>query len=114
MASERVRPLGPRLLIKPFADDDMTETGIVIPNRDSGDIGRGIVIAAGPGYRRFDSADLDEVQHARMEVGVGEIVVWERERGVEIEVGGETLVLLIEGHVQAVIEEADVPAPLRT
>lgn len=106
---ERATPLGARILVKPLEGPDMTAGGVVLPDEVRQRAGRGMIVAAGPGYVFFDGSDHERT-YGQLEVQVGDVILWDEHDGMAVTVQGEELVLLCEHHVQAVLEDADKPS----
>jgi chaperonin GroES len=79
----KVTPLGDRVLIKLKEKEEVTASGIVLPDTvDKKEKAEGTVIAVGPGKM------LDSGTRAAMEVSVGDTVLFEKWGGEEIEIEG--------------------------
>src|SRR5690606_40541764 len=72
-----LKPLGDRLVVKPASREEMTASGIVLPDTAKEKPQRGTVIAAGEG-RRDDDGDRVE-----MDVKVGDEVLFAKYRSEE-------------------------------
>lgn len=91
-----IRPLGDRVLIKPGGDDEVSPSGIIIPDTVSEQKSdRGEVIAIGEG--RFG----DDNERIPMSVKVGDTVLFQW--GEKVEYGGTEYYLVSEGNILAVI-----------
>lgn len=78
-----VKPLGDRVLIKFKEKEEMTASGIVLPDTvDKKEKAEGEVVAVGPGKL------LDSGERAAMEVSIGDTVLFEKWGGEEIEIEG--------------------------
>lgn len=94
MAS-KLQPLADRVIIKAIAKEEVTKGGIIIPDTAKEKPQEGEIIAVGPG-RLADDGKL-----IKMEVKVGDRVIFAKYAGTEIKVEGEELVLLREGDILA-------------
>lgn len=92
------RPLDDRLLIEPCDAEEMTAGGIVLPDTAREKPQRGHVLAIGPGKL------LDDGKRAGMVVKVGDEVLYGKYSGTEIELSGETYVVLRESDVLGIVE----------
>ena len=92
------RPLGDRVLIKRVEDESKTEGGIIIPDAAKEKAQTAEVIAVGPG--RYDA----QGKLIPMNVKVGDLVYFGKYSGTEIDLDGETYVILRESDVLAVQE----------
>lgn len=78
-----VKPLGDRVLVKLKEKEEVTASGIVLPDTvDKKEKAEGEVVAVGPGRL------LDSGERAAMEVSVGDTVLFEKWGGEEIEIEG--------------------------
>ncbi len=92
-----LKPLGDRLVIKPAGREEMTASGIVLPDTAKEKPQRGTVIAAGEG-RRDDDGD-----RIPMDVQVGDEVLFAKYAGTEFKLNDEDLLILSEKDVLAVV-----------
>ncbi|MCJ7750411.1 MAG: co-chaperone GroES [Armatimonadetes bacterium] len=91
-----LRPLGDHILVKPGEAEQVTASGLVLPDTAQKKPREGEVLAVGPGKL------LESGQRAPMEVSVGDVVVYAQYGGTEVTVDGEDYVILDEGSVLAV------------
>jgi chaperonin GroES len=78
-----VKPLGDRVLVKLKEKEEITASGIVLPDTvDKKEKAEGEIVAVGPGKL------LDSGERAAMEVSVGDTVLFEKWGGEEIEIEG--------------------------
>lgn len=95
--SLNLKPLGDRLVIQPASREEMTASGIVLPDTAKEKPHRGTVIAAGEG-RRDDDGD-----RIPMDVKVGDEVLFAKYAGTEFKLDDKDLLILAEKDVLAVI-----------
>jgi chaperonin GroES len=95
----KVKPLDDRVLVHPSEAEEVTAGGIVLPDAAREKPQRGKVIAAGPGKL------LENGKRADMEVKVGDQVVYGKYSGTEIELSGETYVILRESDILGVLDK---------
>lgn len=88
-----IKPLSDRVLIRPTAAEEVTVSGIIIPDSAKEKPLKGTVLAAGNGTK-------DE----EMVLKAGDVVLYGKYAGTEIEVEGETLLIMRQGDVLAVVE----------
>lgn len=93
----KLQPLGDRLLVRPLGRDEMTKSGIVLPDTAKEKPQEGEVLAAGQG--RID----DNGKRIPMEVAVGNKVLFAKYSGTEFKSEGEELLVLSERDVLAVL-----------
>lgn len=96
--SMKIKPLGDRLLVKPLEEEDVTASGIVLPETAKEKPQKGEVLAIGPGSRD------DEGKHIAMEVSVKDNVLYAKYAGTEIKVEADKLLILRESDILAIIE----------
>ena len=96
--SMKIKPLGDRLLVKPLEEEDVTPSGIVLPETAKEKPQKGEVLAVGPGSRD------DEGKHIAMEVSVKDTVLYAKYAGTEIKVEADKLLILRESDILAIIE----------
>lgn len=83
-----IKPLGDRVLIKLVESEEVTKSGIVIPDSAKEKPQEGEVIAVGPGRL------LEDGKRAAMEVSVGDIILFAKYSGTEIKRDGQEYMLL--------------------
>jgi chaperonin GroES len=94
MASS-VQPLGDRVVIKPLPKEEVTKSGIVLPDTAKEKPQEGEIVAVGPGRV------TDEGKRVAPEVKVGDKVIYAKYAGTEIKVDGEELVIVRESDILA-------------
>lgn len=92
-----LRPLGDRVVVKPAAREEMTKSGIVLPDTAKEKPQRGTIIAAGAG-RRDDDGD-----RIALDVNVGDEILFAKYAGTEFKLDGEDLLILAEKDILAVL-----------
>ena len=97
MASLNLRPLGDRVVVKPLAREEVTSSGIVLPDTATEKPQQGEVLAVGPG-RVLDSGDRVVV-----DVKQGERVLFAKYSGTEIKLDQEEYLILRESDILAVV-----------
>lgn len=92
-----LRPLGDRVVIQPTPREEMTKSGIVLPDTAKEKPQRGRVVACGPG-RLLESGD-----RCSLSVTVGDEVLFSKYGGTDIEVEGKEIKILRESDILAKI-----------
>lgn len=93
-----IQPLGDRVVVKPSPRDEVTASGILIPDTAKQDKPeQGTVVAVGNG--RYDGDDL-----VPMTVAVGDTVLFSKYGYDEVKIEGETYFILSESNVLAIIK----------
>jgi len=91
--------LGSRLVVEPIEQEDVTASGIVLPETAKEKPQRAKVLAAGPGDRD------DAGKRIELDVKVGDVVLYAKYSGTEIKVDGQKLLILKESDVLALVEK---------
>jgi chaperonin GroES len=99
-----LQPLGDRLIVEVLEEEDVTFSGIVLPDTAREKPQRGRVLAVGPGARAESSGEL-----IPLEVAVGEEIIFSKYGGTEVKVGIDELLILRESDVLAKV----VPEPAK-
>jgi chaperonin GroES len=92
-----IKPLGDRVVVKRIEEEPKTKGGIVLPDTAKEKPQKGKVIAVGTGRV------LENGQKVPLEVKEGDIVVFAKYGGTEIEIDGEEYVILSERDLLAVL-----------
>ena len=93
-----MRPLGDRVVIRPTPREEMTKSGIVLPDTAAEKPQEGTVVAAGPGRL------TDEGKREPMDVEVGDKVLFARYAGTEIKIDDDELLIVSQKDILAVVE----------
>ena len=94
-----LKPLGDRVVVEPIESEEMTASGIVLPESAKEKPQRGNVIAAGPGGRD------DAGKRVELDVKTGDIVLYAKYAGTEFKVDGKKLLILRESDLLAIVED---------
>ena len=94
-----LRPLGDRVVIQPTPREEMTKSGIVLPDTAKEKPQEGSIIAAGPGRLN------DEGKREPMDVKVGDKVLYAKYAGTEFKIDGEELLIISQKDILAIVEE---------
>ena len=97
--SLNLKPLGDRLVVKPLEDEEVTPSGIVLPETAKEKPQKGEVLAVGPGARDDDGKRIE------MDVSVSDKVLFAKYGGTEIKMDGDKLLILRESDVLAILDE---------
>ena len=93
-----VKPLEDRILVRPLEADDKTESGIYLPESAKEKPIRGTVVAMGPGRL------LDNGERVSPSVKNGDVVVFSKYAGTEVEIKNENHLIIRESELLGVIE----------
>ena len=97
-SATKLRPLGDRVVIQPTAREEMTKSGIVLPDTAKEKPQEGSIIAAGPGRLN------DEGQREPMDVKVGDKVLYAKYAGTEFKIDGDDLLIVSQKDILAIVE----------
>jgi chaperonin GroES len=98
-ASTKLRPLGDRVVIKPTPREEMTKSGIVLPDTAKEKPQEGQILAVGPGA--FDN----EGKRQPIDVEVGQKVLYAKYAGTEFKVDEEELLIVSQKDILAVVSD---------
>lgn len=96
--SINLKPLGDRLVVEPLEQDEVTASGLVLPETAKEKPQKGSVLATGPGARD------DEGKRIMMDVQVGDTVLFAKYAGTEIKLESKKLLILKEADILAIVE----------
>ncbi len=91
----KLHPLGDRVVIKPTPREEVTKSGIVLPDTAKEKPQEGTVVAVGPGRLSEEGKPIP------MEVKEGDKVIYAKYAGTEIKIDDEELIILREGDILA-------------
>lgn len=95
----QLRPLGDRVIVKPAAKEEMTKTGIILPDTASKERPeQGEVVSVGPGRL------LENGSRAPMNVKIGDVIVFKKYSPDEVKIGDAEYLVLSEAEILAVVE----------
>lgn len=95
----KIKPLNDHVVVKPITEDEVTKSGIVLPDTvDKERPEKGEVTAVGEGKL------LDNGQRAASSVNVGDIVMFKKYSPDEIKVDDVDYLVISEGDILAIID----------
>ena len=92
MANVNIKPLADRVLVQPMEAESKTASGLIIPDTAKEKPQKGTVVAAGPGTK-------DE----EMQVKTGDVVLYGKYAGSELNVDGTDYLMMRQSDILAVI-----------
>ena len=95
----KLRPLGDRVVIEPTPREEMTKSGIVLPDTAKEKPQEGSILAVGPGRI------LDDGKREAMDVKVGQKVLYGKYAGTEFKVDGDELLIVSQKDILAIVED---------
>jgi chaperonin GroES len=96
--SVSLQPLEDRIVVKPSEGEEMTASGLVIPDTAKEKPQEGEVIAVGPG--RFEDGN-----RVPLDVKVGDTVIYSKYGGTEVKLGGDDYLILSARDVLAIVNK---------
>ncbi len=97
MMSRKIKPLADQIVVEPIEQDDVTPSGLFIPDTAKEKPEQGKVLAIGPGRKNKAGKRI------AMDVMVGNIVLFSRYAGTNLKLNGQELLILKESDVLAVV-----------
>ena len=97
MAS-KVKPLGDRVLVRPFEEEEQVKGGIIIPDTAKEKPQRGKVVSVGDG--KVD----DSGKRVKPSVKRGDLVLYGKYAGTEVQLDDVEHLIMSEGDILAIIE----------
>jgi chaperonin GroES len=98
-STTKLRPLGDRVVIEPTPREEMTKSGIVLPDTAKEKPQEGKVLAVGPGRI------LDDGKRESIDVKVGNKVLYAKYAGTEFKVDENELLIVSQKDILAVVED---------
>jgi chaperonin GroES len=99
MAKINLKPLGDRVIVKAMEAEEKTKGGIILPDTAKEKPIEGTIVAAGPGRVSDDGKII------KMEVKVGDKILYGKYSGTEVTVEGEEYLIMRESDIFAIIEK---------
>lgn len=95
----KIKPLHSNVIVKPITEDEVTKSGIVLPDTvDKERPEKGEVVAVGEGKL------LDDGKRAPMSVKIGDKVMFKKYSPDEVKVDGEDYLVISEGDIIATLQ----------
>jgi chaperonin GroES len=95
----KLKPLGDRVVIQPTPREEMTKSGIVLPDTAKEKPQEGTILAVGPG--RIG----DDGKREPMDVSEGQKVLYAKYAGTEFKVDNEELLIVSQKDILAIVQE---------
>ena len=90
-------PLGDRVVLKQLVAEETTKSGIVLPGQNKEKPQQAEVLAVGPG-------GVIDGKEAKMEVKVGDQVIYSKYSGTEVKVEDEEYIIVKQDDILAIIQ----------
>jgi chaperonin GroES len=97
-SSTKLRPLGDRVIVKPTPREEMTKSGIVLPDTAKEKPQEGEILAVGPGRI------LEDGSREAIDVQVGQKVLYAKYAGTEFKVESDELLIVSQKDILAIVE----------
>ncbi len=95
--AKKLSPLGDRVVIQPSAREEMTKSGIVLPDTVKEKPQEGTIIAVGPGRI------LEDGKREAMDVKTGDKVLYAKYAGTEFKIDDEDLLIVSQKDILAIV-----------
>jgi chaperonin GroES len=102
-----LQPLGDRLIVEVLEDEEITTSGIVLPDTAKEKPQRGRVLAVGPGPRDEDG------EYIKMDLEVDDEIIFSKYGGTEVKLGTDDYLILRESDVLAKVVGTREPAGVK-
>ncbi|MEI6478265.1 MAG: co-chaperone GroES [bacterium] len=96
-----LRPIGDHILVKPLNKEEVTKSGIVLPDSAQEKPQEGTVLAVGTG--KYIDGTL--VSFADLGIKEGQVVMFTKYGPTEVKIDGEELYILDSGDILGVVEK---------
>ncbi|MDO4274645.1 MAG: co-chaperone GroES [Eubacteriales bacterium] len=90
-------PLGDRVVLKQLEAEETTKSGIVLPGQAQEKPQQAEVVAVGPG-------GMVEGKEVKMEVVVGDKVIYSKYAGTEVKMDGEEFIIVKQSDILAIVK----------
>jgi chaperonin GroES len=97
--ASKIRPVGDRVVVKPTQKEEVTKSGIVLPDTAKEKPQEGIILAVGAG-KVSDKGD-----RIPMEVKEGDRVLFAKYGGTEYKLDGDDILVLRESDILAILDK---------
>jgi chaperonin GroES len=94
----KLKPLGDRLIVEPIEQEEMTASGIVLPETAKEKPMQGKVLAVGPGARKDDGSRIV------MDVKEGDTILYAKYAGTEVKIDEKKYLIFRETDVLAIVQ----------
>jgi chaperonin GroES len=96
-----LKPLGDRVVVKPSEQEEVTSSGIFLPETAKEKPQQGKIIATGPGARK------ETGERIAMDVKVDDTVLYAKYAGTSIKLDGQEYLILKESDILAVVDNGN-------
>ena len=96
--ARKLKPLADRMVVEPIEQEEVTASGIFVPETAKEKPQEGKVIAVGPGRKD------DDGKRIAMDVAEGDRVLYAKYAGTEVKLGDKKYLILKESDILAILE----------
>lgn len=93
-----LKPMGNRLIVEPIEQEELTASGIMLPETAKEKPMQGKVLALGPGGRKEDGSRIV------MDISKGDTVLYAKYAGTEVKIENKKYLILKETDVLAIVQ----------
>ncbi|RLD14904.1 MAG: co-chaperone GroES [Caldiserica bacterium] len=93
-----LKPIGDKIVVEPEKEEEVTKSGIVLPDTAKEKPQKGKVVAVGPGKI------LDNGERSPMEVKEGDTVIYSKYAGTEVKIDDKEYLILSQRDILAILE----------
>lgn len=94
-----LKPLGDRLVVKPVEQEEVTASGLYLPETAKEKPQQGKIIAVGPGARKENG------DRVALDVSIDDVVLYAKYSGTTIKLDGKEYLILKESDVLAIVQK---------
>ena len=99
LSTKQLRPLGDRVVVEPTPHDEMTKSGILIPDTVKEKPQKGTILAVGPGRI------LDDGKREQIDVKKGDKILYAKYVGTEFKIDAVDLLIVSQKDILAVVAD---------
>ena len=92
-----LKPLGSRVVVEPIEEEDVTPSGLILPETAKEKPQKGKILSVGPGDRD------EEGKRIPLDVKVGDMVLFAKYSGTEIKMDSKKYLILKESDILAIL-----------
>ena len=93
----KLKPLGDRVVVKQFAAEEKTKSGIVLPGTAKEKPQEAEVVAVGPG-------GIVDGEKVEMQVAVGDKVIYSKYSGTDVKIDDVEYIIVKQGDILAIVD----------
>ena len=94
----KLKPIGDKIVVEPEKEEEVTKSGIVLPDTAKEKPQKGKVVAVGPGKI------LDNGERSPMEIKEGDTVIYSKYAGTEVKIDDKEYLILSQRDILAIVE----------